>query len=240
MKQFLVTLPRNLIGCFTGWRLVWHLIAIVLTFILVMSGFDWRYFLAARNPALRAWMWPAVVAGMFLPIYLPLILFAVGIIARSAKIILTGWAVAQAELLGALIGRLQGVYGPRPSGTQCRPRHQPCLPFRLSARGSFLGLAIVAYHHCLCHGRDGVHALAETTMAGGCGAPLRFLYWHWCLYDHPLVLGFCGRSHHRLGHRNRCWEEFWGNIQRSTFNVQCPRGHREDASFGRSELSVKC
>jgi membrane-associated phospholipid phosphatase len=48
-------------------------------------------------------MFPAVVIGMFLPIYLPLILFAVGILAQSAKTILTGWAVAQAELLGALI-----------------------------------------------------------------------------------------------------------------------------------------
>ena len=103
MKQFLVTVPRNLIGCFKGRRIVWHVIAIVLTFILVMSGFDWRYYLATRNPALRSWMWPAVVIGGLLPLALPLILFALGIIARSARTILTGWAVGQAELLGALV-----------------------------------------------------------------------------------------------------------------------------------------
>jgi membrane-associated phospholipid phosphatase len=103
MKQFLVTLPRNLIGCFTGWRLVWHVIAILLTFILVMSGFDWRYSLATRNPALRSWMFPAVVIGGLLPLYLPLFLLALGAIARKARIILTGWAVGQAELLGALV-----------------------------------------------------------------------------------------------------------------------------------------
>ncbi len=103
MKQFLVTLPRNLIGCFKGWKLVWHLVAILLTLILVWSDFDWRYFLATRSPELRSWMWPAVVIGMFLPIYLPLILFAAGIIAQSTKTILTGWAVAQSELIGALI-----------------------------------------------------------------------------------------------------------------------------------------
>jgi len=40
---------------------------------------------------------------MFLPIYLPLILLAIGFVVRNAKVILTGWAVAQAELLGALI-----------------------------------------------------------------------------------------------------------------------------------------
>jgi membrane-associated phospholipid phosphatase len=103
MKQFLATLPRNFIGCFKGWRIVWHLIAIILTVVLVMSDFDWRYFLASRSPALRSWMFPAVVIGMFLPIYLPLVLFVAGLIARGAKIVLTGWAVVQAELLGALI-----------------------------------------------------------------------------------------------------------------------------------------
>jgi membrane-associated phospholipid phosphatase len=103
MKRFLATLPRNLIGCFKGWRLIWHLVAILLTVILVMSGCDWRYFLATRNPALRLWMWPAVVIGMFLPIYLPILLLAGGFLARNAKTILTGWAVGQAEIIGALI-----------------------------------------------------------------------------------------------------------------------------------------
>ncbi|MGO8836669.1 MAG: phosphatase PAP2 family protein [Limisphaerales bacterium] len=103
MKQFLVTLPRNLVGCFTGRRIIWHVIAIVLTVILVMSGFDWRYYLASRDPMLRSWMWPAVGIGGLLPLALPLILFASGIIARSTKIILTGWAVGQAALLGSLV-----------------------------------------------------------------------------------------------------------------------------------------
>ncbi|MGA2241635.1 MAG: phosphatase PAP2 family protein [Verrucomicrobiota bacterium] len=103
MKQFLVTLPRNLIGCFQGRRIVWHVVAIVLTFILVMSGFDWDYYLATRNPELRSWMFPAVVIGGLLPLALPLLLLAVGIIARSAKTILTGWAIGQAELIGALV-----------------------------------------------------------------------------------------------------------------------------------------
>ena len=103
MKQFFVTLPRNLLGCFRGWKLVWHLVAMLLTVVLVMSDFDWSYFLATRSPELRAWMWPAVVIGMFLPIYLPLILLAVGYVVRSAKAILTGWAIGQAEIIAALV-----------------------------------------------------------------------------------------------------------------------------------------
>jgi membrane-associated phospholipid phosphatase len=103
MKQFLTTLPRNLIGCFKGRMIVWHVIAILLTVILVLSGFDWRYCLANRDPALRSWMWPAVGIGGLLPIVLPLFLFVVGFIIQNSRAVLAGWAVGQAALLGSLI-----------------------------------------------------------------------------------------------------------------------------------------
>jgi membrane-associated phospholipid phosphatase len=103
MKQFFVTLPRNLIGCFSGRKLIWHGVAILLTVLLVMSGFDWRYFLATRNPALHEWLWPAVGIGMLLPIALPLTLFGFGIIIQNARTVLMGWAIGQAALLGYLV-----------------------------------------------------------------------------------------------------------------------------------------
>jgi membrane-associated phospholipid phosphatase len=103
MKQFFVTLPRNLVGCFKGRTIVWHLAAIALTAIIVMSGLDWRYFLATRSPALHEWLWPAIGIGMLLPIALPLTLFGLGIIIQNARTVLTGWAIGQAALLGYLV-----------------------------------------------------------------------------------------------------------------------------------------
>ena len=103
MKQFLSTLPRNIIGCFKGWMITWHVVAIVLTFILVTSGCDWLYFASTRNPILRSWMFPAAPIGGLVPIALPLILLISGRICRSAKTTLAGWAVGQAEVIGALI-----------------------------------------------------------------------------------------------------------------------------------------
>ena len=103
MKQFLSTLPRNILGCFKGRMIIWHVFAIVLTFILVTSGFDWLYFTSTRNPILRSWMFPAAPIGGLVPIVLPLILLTIGSISRSAKTTLAGWAVGQAELIGALI-----------------------------------------------------------------------------------------------------------------------------------------
>ena len=98
-----MTVPRNFIGCLAGWRIVWHLVAILLTVILVLSGFDWNWFLATRSPALRAWMWPAVGLGALLPLVLPPYLLAAGFVIQNARIKLTGWATGQAELIGALI-----------------------------------------------------------------------------------------------------------------------------------------
>jgi hypothetical protein len=103
MKKFLWTLPRNLVGCFRGRRIIWHAVAVLLTLILVHSGLDWRFFVSTRNPTLRSCMFPAVVIGGLLPIALPIILVALGSIARSARTSLAGWAVGQSELIGALV-----------------------------------------------------------------------------------------------------------------------------------------
>jgi membrane-associated phospholipid phosphatase len=103
MKRFLSTLPCNLLDCFKGRMVLWHSIAIILTFILVASGFDGLYFASTRNPMVRSWMFPAVVIGGLLPIGLPLGLLAIGIISRSARITLTGWAVGQTEFIGAIV-----------------------------------------------------------------------------------------------------------------------------------------
>jgi membrane-associated phospholipid phosphatase len=103
MRQFFWTLPRNIIGCFKGPMILWHVCAIILTLILVTSGFDWLYFLSTRNPVLRSWMFPAAPIGGLVPIILPLVLLSIGRITRNAKVFLAGWAVSQTELIGALV-----------------------------------------------------------------------------------------------------------------------------------------
>jgi membrane-associated phospholipid phosphatase len=103
MKQFWLTIPGNFAGFFKGRMMVWHLVAIALTAVLVLSGFDWIYYLATRHPGLRAWMWPAVIIGGLVPLTVPLFLIIVGFILQSARIKLTGWAIGQAALFGSLI-----------------------------------------------------------------------------------------------------------------------------------------
>jgi hypothetical protein len=101
VKLFFLTLPRHLIACFRGRMILWHITAILLTFIVVASGLDWQYFLSTRAPRLRSWMFPAVVIGGLLPIILPLVMIALGALDGNVRTRLTGWAVAQAEVIGA-------------------------------------------------------------------------------------------------------------------------------------------
>jgi hypothetical protein len=103
MTLFFSTLPRNVIACFAGRMLLWHLIAIILTLVLVVSGFDWHYFLWTRSPMLRAWLFPAVPIGGLVPIALPLVLFVLSGIIRSAQVWMTAWAISQAEAIGGIV-----------------------------------------------------------------------------------------------------------------------------------------
>jgi len=103
MKQFAVTLPQNIVRCFTGRLSLWHLAAIGLTVWLVESGWDWQYFLATRSPVLREWMFPAAPIGGLVPLLLPLLLLVVGYAWRHERTIRTGWAVGQAEFIGSMI-----------------------------------------------------------------------------------------------------------------------------------------
>lgn len=103
MKQFVWSLPRNIIGCFKSRMIVWHFVAITLTVILVTSGFDWFYFCSTRTPVLRSWAFPAVRVGGNLPIILPVVLIAMGLGAQNIRLTRMGAAIAQAAIIGSLI-----------------------------------------------------------------------------------------------------------------------------------------
>jgi hypothetical protein len=103
MKLFFSILPRNLIESFKGRVLIWHLIAIVSTLALVVSGFDWQYFLWTRSPLLRSWLYPAVPIGALVPVALPLALFLLSSVTRNTQLRLAAWAISQAEIIGGIV-----------------------------------------------------------------------------------------------------------------------------------------
>ena len=103
MKQFFLTIPRNIIRCFTARLISWHIFAIILSVTCVLSGFDWFYYTATRSPRFQVWMFPAVPIGGLMPVAFPLALLVGGWLFKKFTIRLTGWATGQAALIGSLI-----------------------------------------------------------------------------------------------------------------------------------------
>ncbi len=96
-------LIKNTIDIFKGRNLLWHLLAIVLTIVIVTGGFDWSYYLATRNPSLLLIAFPAVIFGSTLPILVPILILIVGKVWKKSRLAMTAWALGQAAILGALI-----------------------------------------------------------------------------------------------------------------------------------------
>jgi|GEM_PF-4546295 len=63
MQILFYKLHRNFLNSFAGRSIFFHLGAIVLTYIIVISGFDWFYFTSAQNPILQILLFPAVIIG---------------------------------------------------------------------------------------------------------------------------------------------------------------------------------
>jgi membrane-associated phospholipid phosphatase len=103
MTELFHRLPRNVVAIFSGRNLLWHALAVALTALIVMSGFDWSYYLSTRGEPFRSLVLPAIMLGSALPIFGILLLLLIGWIGRSRRIITTAWALGQSAMLGYLI-----------------------------------------------------------------------------------------------------------------------------------------
>lgn len=103
MKTLFYKTRETIRQCFNGQYLVWQLIAIVLTAIIVLSGFDWYYFVNTRNEALHKLIYPALIGGFLLPVFIPLAFLFIGKILKEKKATIVGFALGQAALYSVLL-----------------------------------------------------------------------------------------------------------------------------------------
>jgi membrane-associated phospholipid phosphatase len=102
MGRFFGQFFRNIIALFSGEKLLWQVVAIIFTFIAVLSGLDWKYFLGTRFVP-SAWYLPGIIGGALIPILTPIIIGAIGVIKNSKKILYIALALGEAALSGSLI-----------------------------------------------------------------------------------------------------------------------------------------
>ena len=114
MRGFFHDILKNIKNIFWGRNLLWHFLAIALTYIFIVSGFDWFYFQATRNPAWQSFFWPAVLAGASIPLFGILIFFAVSAVRKNKKLVIISFALGQAALFGLLVSDFYKFFTGRP------------------------------------------------------------------------------------------------------------------------------
>ncbi len=105
-KNFLRGLPTNFLQVFAQRYLQWHVLAIVLTAVCVLSGFDWWYFEQTRGSLMLSLTLPAAIIGWYIPIIVPVGLYVWGEVRKCAADIIAATAVAQAGIIGYLVSIL--------------------------------------------------------------------------------------------------------------------------------------
>jgi membrane-associated phospholipid phosphatase len=97
---------KNFIAIFSGYNLLFHLLAIIVTYISLSTGFDWYYFVITQKTLLGTILFPALILGGLLPIFVPIALYIIGKLRKNPILIVTAFAVGQAAILGSVISSL--------------------------------------------------------------------------------------------------------------------------------------
>ncbi|PIQ69190.1 MAG: hypothetical protein COV91_00100 [Candidatus Taylorbacteria bacterium CG11_big_fil_rev_8_21_14_0_20_46_11] len=103
MKGLFYNLKKNVINIFSRKNLAWIFLACVITYILVVSGFDsWYYEMLSGSTAMTL-TFPAIAIGAIVPIFGILLFLWFSARKQSPRRINAGLAMGQAALLGYLI-----------------------------------------------------------------------------------------------------------------------------------------
>ncbi|MGD0328295.1 MAG: phosphatase PAP2 family protein [Minisyncoccia bacterium] len=106
LKSFAADIAR----CYKGKNILWQLLAVALTYIIVVTDFDWYYFTHTREVWLQNILFPAAIVGGIVPILLPIILFIVGKVRKNIRTIYTAYAVTEAGLFGLFISSFYKIF----------------------------------------------------------------------------------------------------------------------------------
>lgn len=105
MKNLLLITPKIVLKAFID-NIPWHILAIALTYILVVTNTDWYYFIHTRYTVLNYLFFPAIILGGILPIVIPLYLIIRGHLEKKESTISLGWILGQSAIIGSIISSI--------------------------------------------------------------------------------------------------------------------------------------
>lgn len=100
---FSKSLPGIFLQCWKWFNLPWHFVAIVLTYGLVTSGFDWWYFKQTRSELFHPFVFAAGIGGFFVPVLVPVTLYVAGEFKARKDFMLAASSAAKAVVLASVI-----------------------------------------------------------------------------------------------------------------------------------------
>jgi len=103
LKNLFFNLFKNIANCFKKVNLAWQILFCLLTYLLVISGFDFWYFKISRATLIQELSFPAVFVGMFVPVFLPIIIYFYGKSHKNLFQVSLSYALLQSAFLGWLI-----------------------------------------------------------------------------------------------------------------------------------------
>ncbi|MBI3631828.1 MAG: phosphatase PAP2 family protein [Candidatus Vogelbacteria bacterium] len=104
-RQIAYKFWENLIKVFSRRNLAWHFAFIVITYLLVTSGFDWWYFESTRG-VIQSLGLSAAILGFLVPIIFTVGMYVLGEMRKDYKMMNTSVAVAQASIIALLISSI--------------------------------------------------------------------------------------------------------------------------------------
>jgi membrane-associated phospholipid phosphatase len=109
MQGFLKKLFEIIALSFRGKNLLIHIVAYILTAIIVLSGFDWYYFVHFRDLGFSL-LFSAVILGGLVPIILPIYLLITARIFKDIKRYTLGIALVLSALAGLIISSFYKIF----------------------------------------------------------------------------------------------------------------------------------
>lgn len=103
MLPLFYLLKKTLQDIFSSKNILLQIGACVITYIIVVSGFDWMYFKFMQASTFRFYVSPAVVIGGLVPLFGIPILYIVAKITKNKNTVIVTWTLAQAAMLGWLL-----------------------------------------------------------------------------------------------------------------------------------------
>src|SRR3989338_2645391 len=102
-RAFVHKLPERFLAVYRGNSIFYHIAAVVLTYVLVVSGFDWYFFEVTRSPYFYPLTMAAGIGGFFVPVLVPIGMYLLGEIRKNTSLIAHGALCAQAIVIAWVV-----------------------------------------------------------------------------------------------------------------------------------------